>query len=137
MRYVTTFSSKFSLNALSFYRSQNVLCQSKFFESAKKFDCIQCLFKNLCAGTKTYFTDALSFYRSQNVVGWSDFFVSDHRFIHILWQSQTFCARQKDNLHSVKLVFVPAQKFLKRHYMRSNFWADSKNLDRHKTFWDL
>ena len=26
--------------ALSFYRSQNVLCQSKFFESAQKFDCI-------------------------------------------------------------------------------------------------
>ena len=37
---------------------------------------------------------------------------------------QTFCARLKDELHSVKLVFVPAQKFLK-----SNFWADSKNLD--------
>ena len=32
-----------------------------------------------------------------------------------LWQSQTFCARQKDDLHSVKLIFVPAQKFLKRH----------------------
>ena len=28
---------------------------------------------------------------------------------------QIFCARQKDDLHSVKLVFVPAQKFLKRH----------------------
>ena len=27
-------------NALSFYRSQNVLYQSKFFESAQKFDCI-------------------------------------------------------------------------------------------------
>ena len=27
----------------------------------------------------------------------------------------TFCARQKDDLHSVKLVFVLAQKFLKRH----------------------
>ena len=30
----------------------------------------------------------------------------------ILWQSQTFCARQKDILHSVKLFFVPAKKFL-------------------------
>jgi hypothetical protein len=47
-----------------------------------------------------------------------------------LWQSQTFCTRQKDDLHSVKLIFVPAQKFLKR----SNFWAASKNLDRHKHF---
>ena len=65
--------------------------------------------------------NALSFYRSQNVLGWSKFFVPDQKFIYILWQSQTFCARQKDDLHSVKLVFVPAQKFLKRN----------------KTFWDL
>ena len=43
------------------------------------------------------------------------FFVPDQKFIYILWQSQTFCARQKDDLRSVKLVFVPAQKFLKRH----------------------
>ena len=34
----------------------------------------------------------------------------DQKFIYILWQSQTVCARQKDDLHSVKLVFVPAQK---------------------------
>jgi hypothetical protein len=27
-----------------------------------------------------------------------------------LWQSQTFCARKKDDLHSVKLVFVPDTK---------------------------
>ena len=39
------------------------------------------------------------------------FFVPDQIFIYILYQSQTFCARQKDDLHSVKLVFVPAQKF--------------------------
>ena len=60
-------------------------------------------------------SNALSFYRSQNVLGWSKFFVPDQKFIYILWQSQTFCARQKDDLHSVKLFFVPAQKFLKRH----------------------
>jgi hypothetical protein len=66
-----------------------------------------CLFSKL--------TYALSFYWSQNVLGWSKFFVSDQKFIYILWQSQTFCARQKDDLHSVKLVFVPAKKFLKRH----------------------
>ena len=60
-------------------------------------------------------TNALSFYRYQNVLGWSKFFVPEQKFIYILWQSQTFCARQKDDLHSVKLVFVPAQKFLKRH----------------------
>ena len=53
--------------ALSFYRSQNVLCQSKFFEPAQKFDCIQCLFKNFCAGTKTNFTECkASFCLAQN-----------------------------------------------------------------------
>ena len=46
----------------------------------------------------------------QNVLGWSKFFVPDQKFIYILWELQTFCAGQKDGLHSVKLVFVPAQK---------------------------
>ena len=71
----------------------------------------------ICRGgpDKRLLTYALSFYRSQNVLGWSKFFVPDQKFIYILWQSQTFCARQKDDLHSVKLFFVPAQKFLKRH----------------------
>ena len=59
--------------------------------------------------------NALSFYMSQNVLCQSKFFVTDQKFIYILWQSQTFCARQKDDLKSVKLVFVPAQKFLKKH----------------------
>ena len=36
------------------------------------------------------------------------FFVHNQKFIYILWQSQTFCARHKGNLHSLKLVFVPA-----------------------------
>ena len=63
----------------------------------------------------THFINALSFYRFQNVLGWSNFFVPDQTFIYILRQLQTFCARQKDDLHSVKLVYVPAQKFLKRH----------------------
>ena len=27
--------------------------------------------------------------------------------VFTLWESQTFCARQKDDLRSVKLVFVP------------------------------
>ena len=51
----------------------------------------------------------------QNFLDWSKFFEPEQKFTYILWQSQTFCARQKDDLHSVKLVFVPAQKFLKRH----------------------
>ena len=59
-------------------------------------------------------TIALSFCRSQNVLGSSKFFVLEQKIICILLQSQTFCARQKDDLNSVRLVFVPAQKFLKR-----------------------
>ena len=59
--------------------------------------------------------NALSFDRSQNVLGWSKFFVPDQKFIYLLLQSQTFCARQEDDLNSVQSVFVPAQKFLKRH----------------------
>ena len=61
------------------------------------------------------FTYALSVYMAQNILCRSKFFVSDQKFIYILCQSQTFCSRQKYDLHSVKLVFVPAQKFLKRH----------------------
>jgi hypothetical protein len=86
---------------------------------------------------KDWKANALSFYISQNVSCRSKFFVSDQKFIYKLCQSQTFCARQKDDLHSVKLVFVMAQKFLKRHKMQSNCGAVSKNLDRHKTFLDL
>ena len=55
-------------DALSFYKSQYVLCRTKYFEPAQKFDCIQCLFKNFCAGTKTNFTDfKSSFCLPQNV----------------------------------------------------------------------
>ena len=43
-----------------------------------------------------------------------NFFVPDQKSIYILLKSQTFCARLKDDLYSVKLVFVPTQKFLKR-----------------------
>ena len=43
-----------------------------------------------------------------------NFFAPDQKFVYILWQSQTFCVRQKDDLYSAKLVFAPAQMFLKR-----------------------
>ena len=36
----------------------------------------------------------------------------DH-FFYILWQSQTFCGREKDDLHSVKLVFEEALNAVK------------------------
>ena len=34
----------------------------------------------------------------------------DQKFVYILWQSQTFYARQKDDLHSVKLFFFAGTK---------------------------
>ena len=57
------------------------------------------------------FEEALS---AAKFLGWLKFFVLDQTFIYVFWQSQIFCDRQKDDLHSVKLVFVPAQKFSKR-----------------------
>ena len=42
-------------------------------------------------------------------------FLCQTKNLFIYCGSHTFCARQKDDLHSVKLVFVPAQNFLKRH----------------------
>ena len=54
------FSFFFSTYALSFYKSQNVLCLSKLFEQAQKFECIKCLFKNYCASTETNFTERKS-----------------------------------------------------------------------------
>ena len=57
--------------------------------------------------------NALSFYRSQNFLGCSKFFVPEQKIIYILQQSQTFCARQKDDLHSVELVFEKALNAVK------------------------
>ena len=37
----------------------------------------------------------------------------DQKSIYILWQSQTFCARQKEDLHSVKLVFCAGRNIFK------------------------
>ena len=49
----------------SFYRSQNVLCRSKFFESAQKFDCI------FLPAQKPILLNANHlFFLSQNVCDW-------------------------------------------------------------------
>ena len=40
----------------------------------------------------------------------SNFLCRTKNFFYILWQSQTFCARQKDDLHSVKLLFCAGTK---------------------------
>ena len=42
-------------------------------------------------------------------------FVPVQKFVYLLSQSKTFCATPKDDFYSVNLVFVLAQKFLKRH----------------------
>ena len=81
--------------------------------------------------------NALSFYRSQNILCWSKCFVPHQKYIYILWQSQTFCARQK-------MICIQQNCFLCRHksFWRGTkcsqiFWVDSKNLDQHKTFCNL
>ena len=64
------------------------------------------------------FTDPKMFCASPNFfifLSQPKFFEPAQKFIYILCQLQALCARQKDDLHSVKLVFVPTQKFLKRH----------------------
>ena len=48
--------------------------------------------------------------------------MSDQKFIYILLQSQKFCARQKDYLHSVKLIFVPAQNAVKFFGVAQKIW---------------
>ena len=60
------------------------------------------------------YTNALSFYRYQIVLGLSKFFVPDQKLIYILWLSQTFCARQKYDLHSLLffMLALNAVKFL-------------------------
>ena len=78
-------------------------------------------------------SNASSFYMSQTVLGWSKFFVPDQKFIYKLWQSQKFCARQKDDLHSVKLVFVEALMPCpftgpKMFWAGPNFLCQTKNL---------
>ena len=43
----------------------------------------------------------------------------------------SFCARQKDDLHSVTLVFVPALKFLKNQIfgLAQNIWTRTKHFE--------
>ena len=72
-------------------------------------------------------TNALSFYRSQNVLVRSKFFVSDQKLIYMLWQLQTFCARQKDDLDSVNLFFVLAQKILEDALNAVKIWTGTKH----------
>ena len=47
--------------------------------------------------------------------GMPKLFVPVLKWIEILCKSQTFCARPKDDFHSLNLVFVPAQNPLMQH----------------------
>ena len=58
----------------------------------------------------------------------SSFFMLDQKFVYILWQSQTFCARQKDDLNSVKFFFCSSTKVFEEALNAVKF------LDQHKTF---
>ena len=86
---------------------QRVKLKFRYCEKAEQFEKISDFFLKLLMPCP--FTGPKMFCAGPN------FFEPAQKFIYILCQSQTFCARQKDDLHSVKLVFVPAQKFLKRH----------------------
>ena len=46
----------------------------------------------------------------KNILYWSKSFLPDQKSIYILWQSKIFCARQKNDLHSVKLFFCAGTK---------------------------
>ena len=129
-------------DALSFYKSQNVLCYSKnliaFSASSKTFVPAQkpnllntnhllVWHKMFWTGTKCIWFFGLA----QNilwpvkgqgissylclVLGLVQIFWANQKLIYILCQSQRFCATPKDDFHSVNLVFVLAQKFLKGH----------------------
>ena len=78
------------------------------------------------------FIFALSFYRSQNVLCWSKCFVLDQKSIYILCQSQTFCARQIDDLHSdlcdVTKVFEDALYAVKFFGLAQKVWNAKKKL---------
>ena len=55
--------------------------------------------------------NALSFYRSQNILGSSKFIVPDQILIYILCQSQSYCARPKDDFYSANLVYCASTKY--------------------------
>ena len=52
----------------------------------------------------------------------------NQKFIYILWQSQTFCAKQKDDLHSVKLFFCAGSKDFEEPLNAVKFLSWLKNI---------
>ena len=90
---------------------------------------------NFQCGTYMVRTYALSFYRSQNVLGWSKFLVPDQNFIYMLWQSKTFSARQKDDLHSVQLFFF--SKVFEKALNAVKLLGWLKIFGPAQIFWDL
>ena len=68
--------------ALSFYRAQNVLCWSKLFEPAQKFECIQCLLKNFCACKKNQFYWIQIIFLSETKCLWLPQYINKFLFWH-------------------------------------------------------
>ena len=65
----------------------------------------------------------------------SKFFEPPQNSIYILCHSQTFCARQKDDLHSVVLVFEEALKVVK--FLDKHFVPDKDDLHAVKLVFGL
>ena len=60
---------------------------------------------------RTVSSNAFSLLQVPKFFGLVQIFCGRPKFICIFWQSQTFCARQKDDLHSVNLVFMRHKRF--------------------------
>ena len=89
----------------------------------------------LCVGHKIFVTaTCLVLLQVTKYFGLVNIFCDGSKICKILCQSQTFCARLKDGLHSVKLFFVLVEKFVKEQCIELIFGGWLKNLDQHKTF---
>ena len=113
---ITFFCELWSLDPCTNYCGKSHVKKFKNYIQIQRPQSPACIGVFLSSSKQLLATTGLSFYRSQNVLGLSKFFVPDQKFIYILWQSQIFCARQKDDWLSVKLVwlkqFGPAQNIL-------------------------
>ena len=96
-----------TIGTLRFEKPTTTLSKSSNAECNQKYS------KNINFRNQYQNFNALSFYRSQNVLGQSKFFCASQTK-----NLFTCCGSQKDDLHSVKLVFV-----CRRH---KRFWRGTK-----------
>ena len=67
------------------------------------------------------------------IIGYCSIFLFSIDFAFILI-FKNFCANHKTNFTECKSSFGLAQNVCDWHNMYSNFWFDTKSLDKHKTF---